>query len=441
MNQLHIVAKILVLSFLLSSCKMDQVFSPKSPYDKYKASLIDTDLKNTALAKDWITAGETAFKDSIIVELPYEEIIKFKPSEPSAVLLKYKVKEGQTIEIIINSISNNNATPFINIFENQNNEFKNLNEEIENDTLTYKVKKSAEHAIRIQPELLRGGIYQINIRYSSSLAFPLQEKNFKNISSFFGDGRDAGARKHEGIDIFADRGTPVTAVSDGTIRRVGNNTLGGKIIFLSGGGYSYYYAHLDSQLVQTGQRVKVGDTLGLVGNTGNAITTAPHLHFGIYSFGKGALNPFDFLAISDPNNQLALSDTFSLNQFYRVINSKINLRANASTESDIISQLNKNEVVRVDAALKNWFRISLPDGTKAYVYKNLVTVAKIPLETIRLDSADKIKDQFKTDIYYPANIMESEADLLGTFKNHAIIKFSNGDTAWLKSNKELKTKI
>jgi hypothetical protein len=57
---------------------------------------------------------------------------------------------------------------------------------------------------------------------------------------------------------------------------------------------SLYYAHLDKQLVEAGQRVKKGDTLGLVGNTGNARFTPSHLHFGIYNY-HGAVDPWPFV--------------------------------------------------------------------------------------------------------------------------------------------------
>ena len=60
-------------------------------------------------------------------------------------------------------------------------------------------------------------------------------------------------------------------------------------------GQALYYAHLDSQIVQAGVQVDVGDTLGLVGNTGNARSTSPHLHFGIYRHGEGALDPLPFI--------------------------------------------------------------------------------------------------------------------------------------------------
>ena len=59
----------------------------------------------------------------------------------------------------------------------------------------------------------------------------------------------------------------------------------------------HYYAHLDeySDQIQEGDWVEVGQVLGYVGNTGNAQNTPPHLHYGIYLPGLGAINPYPFL--------------------------------------------------------------------------------------------------------------------------------------------------
>jgi murein DD-endopeptidase MepM/ murein hydrolase activator NlpD len=111
----------------------------------------------------------------------------------------------------------------------------------------------------------------------------------------WGGARSEG-RRHEGIDIFARRGTPVLAATEGIVLRVGTNRLGGQVVWVLGpGGQRHYYAHLDSYGdVHAGMRIDAGKIVGYVGNTGNAATTPPHLHYGIYTAG-GAINPYPFL--------------------------------------------------------------------------------------------------------------------------------------------------
>lgn len=130
---------------------------------------------------------------------------------------------------------------------------------------------------------------------SASMVFPVTGKKSK-IGSFWGAVRDGGRRKHEGIDIFAPKKTPVVAVTDGIVTSVGNGGRGGKTVWLRSldNGFTYYYAHLDQQFVHFGQIVKKGQAIGSVGNTGNARLTPPHLHFGIYT-AKGAVNPLPYV--------------------------------------------------------------------------------------------------------------------------------------------------
>lgn len=105
----------------------------------------------------------------------------------------------------------------------------------------------------------------------------------------------SGGRAHEGIDIFASRGTPVLSATEGIVTSVGTNSLGGKVVWVLGpGGQRHYYAHLNDYAdIATGDRVFAGSPLGTVGSTGNARGTPPHLHYGIYK--NGALNPYPLL--------------------------------------------------------------------------------------------------------------------------------------------------
>jgi murein DD-endopeptidase MepM/ murein hydrolase activator NlpD len=97
--------------------------------------------------------------------------------------------------------------------------------------------------------------------------------------------------RHQGIDIFAAAGTAVYAPEDGKVRFT-TDPSGGLVFYLQGNsGTRYYGAHL-SGYVGSDRVVRAGDQIGFVGNTGNARTTAAHLHFQMEG---GASNPYSFL--------------------------------------------------------------------------------------------------------------------------------------------------
>ncbi|ASK27403.1 M23 family metallopeptidase [Neisseria chenwenguii] len=105
-----------------------------------------------------------------------------------------------------------------------------------------------------------------------------------------------GGRRHQGVDIFAKRGTPVRSTTSGVVLKVGENRLGGKTVSIwSAGRVVHYYAHLEKYAdVRRFQWVKRGEVIGYVGDSGNAKGTPPHLHYGIYT-PKGAVNPYPLL--------------------------------------------------------------------------------------------------------------------------------------------------
>jgi Peptidase family M23 len=92
-------------------------------------------------------------------------------------------------------------------------------------------------------------------------------------------------RPHPGIDISAPMGTPILAAAGGTVIQVGTGTGYGIMVTVDHGyGLVTRYAHISKPLVQVGQRVRRGDEIALVGNTG--IVTAPHLHYEVIVNGK-----------------------------------------------------------------------------------------------------------------------------------------------------------
>ncbi len=119
--------------------------------------------------------------------------------------------------------------------------------------------------------------------------FPLPTTNPRYTGSF-GDPRDG--HSHGGVDIVCDYGTPLLAVVGGTIRHSTSPAGGNEIWIDAPDGMSYFYCHMSQYVARPGQRVSVGQTIGLAGSTG--ISSGPHLHFGIMVKGKW-INPRPFL--------------------------------------------------------------------------------------------------------------------------------------------------
>lgn len=119
----------------------------------------------------------------------------------------------------------------------------------------------------------------------------------------YGYSNDWGAPRrhtgtHEGTDVFAPTGTPVLAVTDGTLYRVGTRKVPGNRMWLRNReGDTFFYAHLAAFAhdARNGRRVRAGDVIGFVGSTGDAERTPPHLHFEIHPDDGEAVNPYPFL--------------------------------------------------------------------------------------------------------------------------------------------------
>ncbi|HXF97814.1 MAG TPA: M23 family metallopeptidase, partial [Gaiellaceae bacterium] len=107
-----------------------------------------------------------------------------------------------------------------------------------------------------------------------------------------GFGMRAG-RMHEGIDIAASTGTPIRAAAAGTVIHAGwLGGYGNLVVLDHGNGLATAYAHASAILVSVGQRVAQGETIALVGSTGNS--SGPHLHFEVRVNGA-AVDPLAYL--------------------------------------------------------------------------------------------------------------------------------------------------
>ena len=125
---------------------------------------------------------------------------------------------------------------------------------------------------------------------------PINNEDLTRMASGYGwrsDPFTKARKKHWGMDFTAPKGTPIYASGDGQVARADNNASGyGKHIRIDHGyGYLSLYAHLSNYNVKKGQKVKRGDLIGFVGNTGRS--EAPHLHYEVWKDGD-RINPINF---------------------------------------------------------------------------------------------------------------------------------------------------
>ncbi len=294
----NIVASILLLAIFITSCSssVPKLFSKKTPHEKYADKLDDSGMEDTPAGRGWLAASKTALEDPQTIELPYKLHGYFEADKPRALGLKFKTKRGEKLTF---TLTRQADTPFVlyaDLFKQEGTETSLLHSaDTAASAFGFDVDEPGSYVLRLQPELFRTGEYKLSVSVGPSLGFPVAGNKVK-AGSFWGASRDGGKRSHEGIDIFAPKNTPAIASADGVVTGVKEIGIGGKVVWLRliDKNITLYYAHLDKQLVSEGQYVKKGDTLGLVGNTGNAKYTPAHLHFGVYNY-SGPMDPFPFV--------------------------------------------------------------------------------------------------------------------------------------------------
>lgn len=168
--------------------------------------------------------------------------------------------------------------------------------------------------------------------FLESMVFPV-----KNIMSHFyddwGEIRGNGKRVHEGIDIRAQKGSPIVAIADGRVNTISYSESSGYYIAIDHqNGWLSLYVHLDDDIngndnlggrntafaddIYLGGEVIAGQTIGYVGDSGNADGTVPHVHFEVRYMGK-SYNVYDYIKSSWERFErfIKFPKKFSLNLF------------------------------------------------------------------------------------------------------------------------------
>ncbi len=409
-----------------------------TPHERYAKRLRDAGLDSTALGSDWAGAARHAVERPMAVALPFRETGYLSPTEASAVGYRFFLRRGQKLTVQLDSADTARAHVFIDVYHDPADSTRPLDHvesgDLDDAVVEYEARRDGDYILRLQPELLRGGQYTLTLTGAASLAFPVSGRDSRAAQSFFGAARDGGRRDHHGIDIFAPRGTPVVAASEGVVRNVGTTNLGGKVVWLWDvkRGQSLYYAHLDSQIARPGAIVQVGDTLGLVGNTGNARSTPPHLHFGIYRRGEGPVDPYPFVHQPRATPAAVRADLSELGEWVRTSAPTVTLRAAPVDAASLVARLPRHTVVRIEGASGTWYRVRLPDGVTGWFAARFAERASRPLRTQRLAAEATVRERPEPQAS-PMEQVErgTGVPVLGRFAEYLYVQTPEGRTGWV----------
>jgi murein DD-endopeptidase MepM/ murein hydrolase activator NlpD len=220
--------------------------------------------------------------------LSHYEIMTSKLNQIQLVLDDIQMRDENVYRVIFNADSIPNAVRQAGF--GGMNRYKNL-EDMDNSELVIKTAKKLDGVMKrlyVQSKSF-DEIIDLTKRKEEMLSCipaiqPISNKNLRRVASGFGWRTDPiykTQRFHEGLDFSAPEGTEIYATGDGVVTTIKTSTIGyGKHLSINHGfGYVTVYAHMSKFNVRQGQKVKRGDVIGYVGNTGKS--TGPHLHYEV----------------------------------------------------------------------------------------------------------------------------------------------------------------
>ncbi len=433
---LHFLFFVLI-SLTLFSCKTGSVnlFKAATPHEQYQRKLINAGLDQTAMGSAWIKSASLSLEKALNITLPYQETGYFASDKAPAAAYQFTATKGQKINISITKKPANAAMLYLDVWHFPVGGSSKLvaSADTLNNPIQYEIDVTGNYLIRLQPELLQSVQYTLEITTGPSLSFPTSTNSSKSIGSYWGDGRDNNARKHEGVDIFGKFRSPVLAIAEGTVTRVNENNLGGKVVWLrpKGKDYTLYYAHLDEQIASEGQEVKVGDTIGLMGNTGNAKNTATHLHFGIYA-PDGAMNPLPFI---DPVTKTPQKITASVNNLNKTLRTSkaVNFLNAPLPDAAVVERLSIASIVNIQSATGTFYKAELPDGKIGFVQSTALSEITRPLKKIKINMLQKmVYDQPERTAAIKKTLTNGQlVNVLGSFGDYQFISDEGALTGWI----------
>lgn len=288
-------------------------FNPKTLSFEKKKSSIKTIVKRVL----WFFATALSFSvlflwiSFYLFDSPKEKILQRENNELKE-QLKHVNKQLDAMDIVLKDIQERDDNIYRSVFEAnpipveqrypfliENTKYDNLSTQDAKNLLSEIDKKTNRLMVQlaVQSRSLDTIANLANKKAEMLSAIPAIRpiKNMRRISSGFGRRYHPILkilRPHTGIDISAAKGTPIYATADGVVSRE-NPGSGYGIVVVINHGYSYktLYAHLSKKAVKPGQKVKRGDVIGYVGNTG--LSFGPHLHYEVLKGGT-PVNPIHY---------------------------------------------------------------------------------------------------------------------------------------------------
>ena len=411
------------------------IFLPETPHERYEFAFRQVGLETTALGYEWISASRVALDEALTIQPPHSESGYFDPNQAPSLGYRIVLQRGQRLLVNV-ELNGLNRLVFIDLYRIRDGDAAQpfaheVSADSNSTSLDYIARRDGEYILRLQPELLTGGRYDITVLQAASLGFPVDGHNTESIRSGFGADRDGGRRRHEGVDIFARRGTPVVASMDGRVSSTRRNNLGGNVVWLRTELGSLYHAHLDRVVVRRDSMIQAGDTLGFVGNSGNARTTPPHLHFGIYA--RRPTDPYPFLFQPSQDPPMLTADVNMIGSNVRATRGSMSVRASPRSRGDVVRDVFSDTPMLVLGGAGSWYRVRLPDNSTGFVLASSVESTDDPVDQQVVAWTVPVYDA-PNDV--AAAVMDSvisggAVSVLGRFDGYLMVQGSNGRPGWV----------
>ncbi len=385
---------------------------------------------------DWEWQALRSLNEPLPLELPYAEQWLLFGSETQVITFDISATQNRILEITSDRQPTAQGGMFVEIFEPMGERHRVVATSNPTDThLRWPVSRTGTYRIRVQSLPGSVGAFALTLDEQFAFEFPVATDSPKPVQSFFGMPRDGGRREHHGIDIFAPRHTPVVAATDGYIARVATSTRGGLHIWQRGSDEygnpigSLYYAHLEDTHVSAGTWVNRGTQIGTVGNSGNAISTPPHLHFGLYQRSAGPQDPLPWTGLARQAT-LTIPNGHRWPAWVSIARESVNVRTGPGTEYAVETTIDGGELVALQAATSGWLRVRTGSGVSGFLADTLVDPPTPQPITLQGPTQVQASPDPSSPILIEL-VSGTVAARLGRFGNARLVQTESGLQGWI----------